>query len=498
MRAAPAALAAAQRLAGAGRLEEALRAGQAVVAADPREAEGWRLVGAVSLLLHRPEAALDALQVAHALEPDDVATLCNLGAALRALGRPREAHGRLRRAVQLAPGSATAWFNLGIVLADLSQWEEGIACQQRALLTEPRHPRAAAGLVQGLLSLGRMAEAERTARQALTWAPMLPQLHTLLAQALLGQGRMAEGWREFEWRWAASPERAAARRHADKPLWRGEPLAGRTLLVEAEQGLGDGLQSCRYLTRIVGAGRILVVLPPPLLRLLHGLEADLVLFAEGAAVPDYDLQCPMMSLPLACGAAMPQGEPPAAPYLRADPHLAATWQARLADLGDLRVGLCWASGRPPQLAGRIQAERKSLPPALLAPLGGLSGLSFVSLQRPQGTMPFPMLDPMGEVSDLADTAGLVAALDLVVSVDTAVAHLAGALGRPVWLLNRFETDWRWSGPSWYPALRQFRQTRPGDWQDVVVALEAALRERAAAGGAATSGRGAAGAGGREA
>ena len=231
------------------------------------------------------------------------------------------------------------------------------------------------------------------------------------------------------------------------------------------------------------AGRVVVEVARPLVRLLSGL-AGIQVIEAGNPLPPFDLQCPIMSLPRAFATVL-ETIPATSPYLRADPVRAAHWRARVAALPGLRVGLVWA-GNP---RDRIMDRRRSIPLDVLAPLAGVEGVSFVSLQkdRPPGVREAAMLggklhDWTGELPDFAETACLIEALDLIIGVDTAVVHLAGALGRPVWLLNRADTDWRWrlgrDDSPWYPTLRQFRQTQASDWHDVVLAARDALAEAA--------------------
>jgi len=268
-------------------------------------------------------------------------------------------------------------------------------------------------------------------------------------------------------------------------LWRGEAIGDRTILLHAEQGLGDTLQFCRYAPLMGGADVILEV-QAPLVRLLSHLPGVTQIVARGDRLPAFDLQCPLMSLPLAFGTTL-DTIPAATPYLSADPRLAATWRERLVGVQGFRIGLVWAGEQGVNYPAKAVVDRRrSIALKALAPLGEVSGVSFVSLQK--GAPAAQAADPphgmtlhdfTADLHDFADTAALVVNLDLVISVDTAVAHLAGALGKPVWLLNRFDTDWRWllnrDDSPWYPTLRQFRQPSPGDWNSAVCAAREALQ-----------------------
>nr|WP_321984675.1 tetratricopeptide repeat-containing glycosyltransferase family protein [uncultured Lichenicoccus sp.] len=468
-----------------GRLQAAFAACQQALAADPGMVEIYRRIGALALLLHEPQASVDALDIALTLEPGDATALSNMGAALRALGRPQEAVRRLRACLQISQTPA-AWFNLGIAYADLSRWEDAIGCHRRVLEKVPGHQKAVAALALALLAMGRATEASDLLEQALVRFPQAAQLHTALAQALLMQGDFARGWREFEWRWSV-PENAPNRRHAGHPLWLGEPLDGRTLLIHAEQGLGDSLQMCRYVPTIPGALHVVLEVQPGLVRLLGTLAAPsgatLQVVPRGAPLPHFDLQCPMMSLPLAGGSLRPEDLPRDVPYLHAAEADLARWERELTARPGRRIGLCWSSGVRPDLVSRIIQSRKSVPLALLAPLGVVKLCGFVSLQKGEAaddlrTPPFEILDRTDLMTDFAQTAAAICALDLVITVDTAVVHLAGALGVPVWLLNRYDADWRWSyahrDAPWYPTLRQFRQPELGDWASAVRQVAEAL------------------------
>jgi Flp pilus assembly protein TadD len=475
-----------------GRFDAALETCRQALEADPANAEIYRRIGGLAVMLKQPRAAVEALEIALQLDASDAAALCNMGAALRELGRADEARKCLQTSTRANPGHPSGWFNLGVVYADLARWSDAAACYKRALQGEPRHAKAASGWSTALRALGRFGEAINVARQALLWAPDVPELHISLSEALLANGELEAGFAENEWRWRV-PAWANARRHTQVPPWRGEALQGRRLLVHAEQGFGDQLQMCRFVSHIPDASEIILEVPAPLTRLLSSLATpsgtSLQVVLQGGDLPDHDLQCPIMSLPMACGIAKPRDVPSQAPYLHATPSDVAVWQARVRDVPGVRVGLCWSSGVRPDLASRIVQARKSVPFSMLAPLSSIENCSFVSLQagHPAAELQSPstrpkVLDFAAHLQDFADTAALVECLDLVITVDTAVAHLAGALGRPVWLLNRCDADWRWSVfqdcSPWYPTLRQFRQPEPGAWAEVINEVHGNLAELA--------------------
>ncbi len=483
-----------------GKFEAALEACRQALEADPASAEIYRRIGGLAVMLKQPQMAVEALEIALRLDPSNAAALCNMGAALRELGRADEARRCLEATVRMNPRHPSGWFNLGVVYADMARWSDAAACYGRALQGEPRHAKAASGQSTALRALGRSSEAIAVARQALVWAPDFAELHISLSEALLANGELEAGFSENEWRWKV-PEWAGSQRHMQTRLWRGEALHGRRLLVHAEQGFGDQLQMCRFVSHIRDASEIILEVPAPLIRLLRslprspGMSLEVVL--QGSDLPECDFQCPIMSLPAACGVKTANEVPSHVPYLQAAPSDVAVWKARLRSLAGLRVGLCWSSGVRSDLISRIMQARKSVPFAELTPLADVAGCSFVSLQTGEANTdihaPHARLnvaDVAGGLADFADTAALVACLDLVITVDTAVAHLAGAMGRPVWLLNRSDADWRWSavqdGAPWYPTVSQFRQPRPGAWADVIRPLAVKLAELAGPASARTA------------
>jgi hypothetical protein len=336
--------------------------------------------------------------------------------------------------------------------------------------------------------------------------------------ALLMAGDYRTGWAAYEWRWRTANAKLQPRVF-QQPLWLGaEPLSDRTILLHVEQGLGDTLQFSRYIPLLVERGaRVILVVPPPLLRLMqesfqglwrysvqdaaqesaHAIaqgaaaptSAAVEVLAAGRPLPDFDYHCPLMSLPLAFATdltTIPQSHP----YLVADPDRAEVWGQRLGPRHRLRVGLVWSGGaRPDQPELRLVNERRNLPPSKLEPLATVTA-DFYSLQKGEPAVGEfkrqladgwngPMMnDFTDELNDFADTAALIANLDLVISVDTSTAHLAAAMGKPVWILNRFDTCWRWMldrrDSPWYPTITLYRQTRPGVWDDVIESVRTDL------------------------
>jgi Tfp pilus assembly protein PilF len=438
----------------AGRLAEAEVGYRRVLAAQPDHADALHLLGII----------------AHQMRRDH-----NLALEL------------IDKALALNPNSADAVNNRGNALQELKRYDEALASYDKALALKPDHAEAFNNRGHALLALNRIDEALANYREALRLRPDVPLAHTELAYALLSAGRFEEGWEEHEWRWKTKQMSGEAR-DFPAPLWCGEAIGDRVILLHAEQGFGDTLQFCRYVPRIAAGARTVLEVQAPLARLLSRLPGIMAIVARGDRLPPFDLHCPLLSLPRAVGTTL-DSIPAATPYLAADPARAAGWRRRLAGLDGLRVGLVWAGGQRMKWQHLAIDRRRSIALDTLAPLGETSGVSFISLQKDgpaaQAANPphgMALHDFSADLHDFEDTAALIDGLDLVISVDTAVAHLAGALGKPVWLLNRFDTCWRWlldrDDSPWYPQLRQFRQPSPGDWNSVISAVKDALQRLA--------------------
>jgi Tfp pilus assembly protein PilF len=500
------------RLHGAGRLQEAEQVYRQIIASDPGHADSFHMLGVIASQCGQPEGAVACIDRAIALQPSAAIYHVNRANALLALGKLDAAQDGCRAALRLKRNCAEAYQVLGHALSDMGQPEEAVAVYRDALRYNPRLPdlhndlglalreanqlEAAVGMLRTAVSreprsvdlrcnlagvlkdLGQIDEAEAVYRQILAEQPDNAAAHNNLGILLLLAGRFAEGWDHWEWRFRA--ERLPTR-PLTKPLWQGESLTGRTVLIQAEQGMGDMIQFCRYVPLVAArGGRVVLEVHRPLVRLLASLSGVAQVIAIGETAPPFDLQCPMMSLPNAfdrCGEAQ---IPSAMPYLRADPALVEQWRRRIESLPGVKVGLVWA-GNPERIR---MDNRRSIRPDRIASLADLPGIQLISLQKggPAGGWR-PTHDWTEELSDFADTAALVETLDVIIGVDTAVVHLAGALGKPVWLLNRYDTCWRWQlgrdDSPWYPTLRQFRQKTPGDWDDVIATVARQLTAQAA-------------------
>ena len=454
-----------------GRVAEAVLVYRASIAAG---ATAPARAGLAIALLHDgdPQTALQEAEVATLQQPTLADGWFARGTALSTLKRSAEGVVALERAVYYAPRHAHARLNLGNALFDLDRLDEAEAALRHAIALDPRIPEAHASLGCLLAGAGRLAEAKVACATAIRLRPAFATAHWNLSFAHLLDGDFTPGWEEYEWRKQHDrfardfPCRAG-------PEWCGEDLSGRTLLVHAEQGLGDTIQFARYLPLLATRGaRVILACARPLIALLNPL-AEVVDRTE--TWPAHDFWVDQMSLPRRLATTI-DGIPAAGGYLHATPARTAKWAGRLSR--GPRVGVVWA-GNPEHSNDR----RRSLPIEVLAPIFAVLGCEFVSLQvgarSAEITKRFGVADNSADLSDFSETAALVAALDLVIAVDTSTAHLAGALGCPTWVLLPLAPDWRWmtgrADSPWYASVRLFRQTRAGDWSGPIAEIAAALR-----------------------
>jgi tetratricopeptide (TPR) repeat protein len=419
------------------------------------------------------DAALAAYHAALALEPGRVSARFGMAEAHRLNRDLDAAEALLRPLVAQFPKTWQAHHDLANVVRHQGRFAEAEAGFRAALaLQESADTLAPLGMV--LRDLQRLEESTDTLERARRLKPHDQDILYNLSTTHLTAGRLREGFALYDSRFVKFRPRPLPGRG-----WTGERVQGRAVLVAAEQGFGDTLHFMRYVPKLAEAGaRVVLRVQPPLLRLLNGFPGVDTVISTEAALPPFDLHVSIMSLPHRLGVADPMPIP--VPYLRADVAATEGWRARLAALPGRRVGIVW-SGNP----GFGGDHLRSIAPRLLSAFGAVPGVSFVSLQKGGAAMPpLAMRDWTADLADFADTAALIAALDLVISVDTSVAHLAGGLGCRVWLLNRFDTCWRWltdrPDSIWYPAMRIFRQTAPGDWSVPLAQAAAALRDWAEA------------------
>jgi tetratricopeptide (TPR) repeat protein len=468
-----------------GRFEDALASYDAALALKPKHAGACNARGTVLANLGRLEAALASYDDAIASQPRYAEAFNNRGAALAELGRFDEAVADHDRAISLRPNHAGAFKNRGSALAAMGRLEEALSSCDRAIALRPDYAEAHANRAAALTTLGRIEVALLSCDNALALKPDLAEARYNQGACQLALGDFEHGWRGFEWRWKY--RFGPVRPNLPGPPWDGETsIADRTILVCAEQGMGDTLQFCRYVPLLAKQAKVILDVPPPLRRLLADLDGVSDIIGETGAAPRIDTWIPMMSLPLAFRTTLAT-IPAAIPYLTAKSEQSAAWRRRLASLPGRKIGVVWA-GSPFSQQPRAQAmdRRRSMALRDFAPLADVPGIALISLQKGDAasqarTPPAGMKlhDWTDELDDYADTAALIDALDLVISVDTSVVHLAGALGKPVWVLNRYDQCWRWlrdrADSPWYPTARLFRQRSPGDWAGVIDDVMRALR-----------------------
>jgi tetratricopeptide (TPR) repeat protein len=464
----------------AGRIDEAA---DCYVQAIRLENDHAGALNNLGILLHgagRHDEAIELYRRAIATEPKNAPTRMNLGAALIELGRPDEAAAELEAAQRLAPKDPKVALNLGNARQAQGRLDEAIAIYRSLLKTQPDNPEAQVNLGRALTESGRPHDSLACYAAALAQAPDLPgaRFNEGISHLLLGD--LPRGWDGFAWRWRAD---AVPPHGLPGPAWDGAPLEGARLLVHAEQGLGDTIQFARYLKDLAarGAGSVTLLCQPPLVGLLGRVAGVTSAVGPDRPLPDWDLRVPLLELPRLFGTTNETIDG-AVPYLPVEPARIAAWRERLAGPS---IGLVWQGRRTHR-----NDRNRSLPAASLAPLLARRGHNFVSLQKDAGPGDLAMLAGAGPITDLGEAfadfeelAAAVAALDLVITVDTAIAHLAGALGRPVWILLPYAPDWRWQldrrDSPWYPTARLFRQTKPGGWSAPIAEIATRLTASAA-------------------
>jgi tetratricopeptide (TPR) repeat protein len=462
---------------------EAVRLCEQAIRLKTDLAGAYMTLGAAYLDLQRDTGAVAAYEKAIELTPNDACLHSNLGAALVRVDRIDDGVTACQRAIALDPLYASAYTNLGVALLRQDKAIEAIAANERAIALDPTFAKAYSNLSECLKDEGRLDEALQASRMSVAQALHSPMQDFNHALALLMEGDWAAGWAAYEVRRKAGVL-APHERKFTVPEWRGEPLTGRTLLLHAEQGLGDTLQFVRFVRELAQPGVTIVIESQrPLVALLQSLGSVRVV-PQGAPLPPFDFHLPLMSLPNVLGTRL-DSIPAAVPYLIANAAKVAGWKSRFGHTRDLNVGVVW-SGNPDHKSDR----RRSIPAASVLPALTMPGVRLFSLQkdpRPEDRGTLHALancvtDLAPELEDFTDTAAALSALDQVIAVDTSVAHLAGALGRPVWVMLPYALDWRWlrdrEDSPWYPTMRLFRQSVPKDWTDVLARLRPELSERA--------------------
>lgn len=453
--------------------EEAIAYYQQALTLQPNSAEIHNYLGVALQQQKRIEEAMAHYQQALSLEPNAPGPHINLGNVLREQGQLQTAITHYQQALALDPDFPEAHYVLGTALAEQGQLQTAITHYQQALALNPNYLDAYNNLGVTLMEQGQLQAAITYYQQALALNPNSPHVHYNLSVALLKGGDFQQGFAEHEWRWQTKD---TPNRPFFQPLWDGSSLEGKTILLHGEQGLGDQIQFIRYVPLVTQyKGRIVVECSPPLARLFTSIVGISQIKTRGESLPKFDVHAPLMSLPGILDNTL-ETIPATIPYLY--PVASIPLRLKTSPSVRLKVGIVWAGNF------RFKGDHKrscalSYFLKLLDP-----DIAFFSLQKgPQveeltKSPQVPIQDLSSQLNDFADTASIVAQLDLVISVDTSVAHLAGALGKPTWVLLSFSPDWRWmlkrEDSPWYPTMRLFRQSQPGDWVGVFEQVEQAL------------------------
>jgi tetratricopeptide (TPR) repeat protein len=455
------------------RFDEALASYQGALAEWPDYTEALYNRGTALRELKRPEEALASYERALAVRPDHAEAFYCRGVVLRELKRLDDALASYDQALALKPDYFDALNNRGVALHDLQRFAEALASYDRALAVRPDYVPALANRGVTLHQLRRLDEALVCYDYALALNPGYVDGHFNKALLQLLKGDYDIGWREYEWRRWKAENLTLFKRDFAQPLWLGQTaIEGKTILLHAEQGFGDTIQFCRYAPLVAGRGaRVVLEVPVQLKDLMASLAGVPDVIARQDEPPDFDLHCPLLSLPLALGTRV-ESIPAQVPYLTVPPESLRKWTSAVGTKRNLRIGLVWAGS-----SGHAGDAIRSISLRSLLPLADLDA-EFVSLQKEVRGDDATALQERGdivhfgdELDTFADTAAVIANLDLVISVDTSVAHLAGALAKPVWILLPFLPDFRWlldrEDSPWYPTARLFRQQAPGDWSGVI-------------------------------
>jgi Flp pilus assembly protein TadD len=439
---------------------------------NPRDADAMYWLAMIASRFSRPDAAAQLLADASTLRPDSPAIFSALGTALLNANQLRPAQTAFERAIALSPRDFDAHHNLAVVHERLARLPQAAECFRAAVNISPANAFAHLNLATILRDLGRLDESIHHFQRAIALDPSLAHAHMGLAWVMLLRGDFRNGWAEYEWRWRVP---GASLPKFPQPVWDGSPLPGRTIMLHCEQGLGDSIQFSRYATLLAGHGaKVILFCPAGLVPLLATVPGATRAVSQWAELGDFDVWLPLMSLPHRIGTTS-ESIPGPTPYISVDDARSARWRDRIAadNAPGLKVGLCWAGNR-----ANINDVNRSIPPEMLAPLLAVSGITFYNLQLGNEPRPPGLIDHTPAIQDFADSAAFIHQLDLVISADTAVAHLAGAIGKPVWTLLPYAPDWRWlldrDDSPWYPTMRLFRKAPLEPWPPLLERVRSAL------------------------
>jgi tetratricopeptide (TPR) repeat protein len=495
------------------KLDEAIQCYRKAIKLNPDRADVYFNLGNTLVMKRQLDEAITFYQEAVRINPDFAEAYNNLGNVLKEQGRLDEALECYRKTIQINPDLPDAYFNLGNIFQDKGQYDDAQASYRQSLKLRPNHVESYRNIGTALQKMGKFDEAidyyqkaaqltpdfsgtyynlgvalqeKREFDKAMTYFqktieldPDFSDAHFSIAIIQLLRGNFREGWKGYEWRWKL---KKAYARNFPQPLWDGADPSGRTVLLHAEQGFGDTIQFIRYVPLVAERGaKVVVECRKELVTLLRSVEGVRQIRSYGEQLPEFDIHCPLLSLPMIFDTLL-ESIPANIPYISAASDLEKKWRSRLRhDNSKLKAGLVWA--------GRATTKKESFRSTaldLFSPLSDIGDMTFYSLQKghasaeaenpPKG---MKLINYADEIHDFSDTAAFINCLDLVISVDTAVAHLAGALGKEVWTLLPFVPDWRWllnrEDSPWYPTMKLFRQQSSGDWGPVIIRLRQELR-----------------------
>ena len=460
----------------AGDIDGAGAVAEAVLERHPGNVRALTRLGTLRFMQGRLDDAQALYETALQRAPGNADLHFNLALVHGGRGDAGRSIAAYREAIAIDTGFHEAHFNLATVLHEIDDLEGALLSYEAADVLVPDRRQVLIGTGLARLELDQLDAAVACFDRILATDPDFPEARLYKAMAQLKRGEYAEGWDNYDYRFGTEEIRAAKRDYQGAQ-WRGEDLARRTILLIAEQGFGDTIQFARFAPLLAAHGaRVVLEAPAPLVTLLRTI-ANLDVTPSGSPLPAYDYWSYLMSLPRFLARSL-DAVPAQVPYLRASPAKVSAWRHRLAGDGRLKVGLVWAGDPHKEHPSGYRADRRrSSSLAQLAQLGQVSGVSWYSLQKGTAAAqartkdaPFRLIDFTDELRDFDDTAALIEALDLVVTVDTAVAHLAGALGRPTWVMLRYDCCWRWlqhrTDSPWYPHIRLYRQRARFDWNSV--------------------------------
>ena len=471
------------------RYDEAFAAYDKALSIKPDLTEAWLGRGNVFYSLQHRDEAIAAYDKALALKPDLETAWLGRGNAFADLKRFDEAFAAYDKALSIKTDLAEAWLGRGNVLTDLKRYDEAFAAYDKALSIKPDLAAVYASMGDVFSTLGRDADALKAHDKAVELDPRKASAHFKRSITLLTLGRYGEGWEEFEWR-KKLPILIDVRTFSQPPLSRIENVKGTTVFIYGEQGLGDRIHFCRYVTLLAEQGaKVILESHKALFQVFKTLNGVSQLIEAGQPVPAFDYHCAIMSLPHLFKTTL-ESIPSRVPYLSAETDKVEKWSNRLGKKAKPRIGLVWSGGfRPDQPDLWAVSQRKKIPLTKFSQFKGINA-EFYSVQKGEAAVselktlqsdPWDgpaIIDFTDEINDFSDTAALIENLDLIISVDTSTAHLAGAMAKPVWVLNRFDNDWRWlPNYPWYPTAKIFKQKEPDNWDDVIAAVRTDLLQQ---------------------